>query len=378
MKTEATEKQKCIGKYIASLITAVLLTAAFFCMPSYGADIEYDNLENLLRAGNSALTDSSFQTGLENSEYQIAIFEEEYHELKLMYQDAKDAGDSDNAKIYQSYMKSISATLKNLKRSYQKNYAETSPSGRSFNKQAETLVQSTQAQMNSYNRMLLNAEAAAKAAEAARAKYSQMTNRYSVGAANEADVNAAYIDMLGKDIAKINYEEQVLALRQNLLKTLGIPDDGTVTIGKIPDPDPAAVSAIDHDADLQQYISYSSDVSSARTLKITNRYKEDEMELAMGDAVSEFEDLYQQLMAQLTSYYSSAQEYDAACRKWESAQRKAAAGMLTETDRLSAEAEYLSASAKYQTGRMQLKQSYEDYQWRLIVIGGGQSPSGRQ
>ena len=170
-----------------------------------------------------------------------------------------------------------------------------------------------------------------------------------------------------------SYEQQMASLRFSLLSMLGLEDNGQVTIGTIPEPDLAAIDAIDFQTDLQKAIGNSASVQSARhanagtTAQIQEKFKT--VAQAEGSAQADITASYEQLMAQKLTYQAAQEAYQGKLLEYQSLQRKRQAGMVGEADYLQGEADYLEALAAKETASMSLYQAYESYRWEVKGVG---------
>jgi hypothetical protein len=178
-----------------------------------------------------------------------------------------------------------------------------------------------------------------------------------------------------------SYRQQAATLRFELLSTLGITDSADVTIGSVPELDLSLIDAIDFESDLNTAINNNSSVKSVRHNKAGSYSEIDnkatsEM-VAVGNQTASFTDLYQQLLAQRTTYEAALDAFASAEITYNTLQLKKQAGMLSEADYLTGEASYLEALAQKETASMNLYQAYQDYLWEVKGIENNQMQGGR-
>ena len=359
----STEIRTAVRTAIRKVIVtsaAVMLAAVPLSMPVYAATVEYDGLRTVLEQSSPNL--SSLEQNLSNVQYQIDAYESARFEMQTLAEDAKASGDAAAQAEYERTAEQFTSQLSRLKKSYRKS---TEGDRSSLETTLNRLEKSAQSMFISYNRAVLNTATAQKNYDAAAASCNTTLNRYNVGMAGETDVAKASNDMLMRQNLLTSAQEQESTARRNLFNTLGLTDDGTVTIGTPPLPDTEAIAAIEPEADVARYVGYDSDVQSARHMKSSSPIKEGTEVKADGEARAEFYDNYNQLQADLQSYTAALSSYQSAQQQFASKQRRKEAGLLTETDFKSAEAAYQAALGTYQTAAWDLLSAYEAYKWAL-------------
>ncbi len=358
-------------KNLAAIVVVACCLTSLFVFPSFAEEeavtIEYENLRELLLAGNQSLKDSTdtYYTNIENYQNLIAAMTDERDFMKLKAKQYED--DDETSSQYSQNAANLTSSISQLTKQLGR---ATSTSGfLSTDKTIDSYVMSAQTVMNSYNQMLLNYNAEVKTAAAAEATYHTAMLQYSSGAATEADLNNALNSMIQEQNQLESYRIQVESLKNSLLTMLGIDTGTEVVIGTIPDPDIEAIESIDLATDLEKAVGNDSSVQSARH---TNAYTaSDRSTKAHNEAVAEgtvradLTDSYEQLMASLKEYEAACDAYTAAQITYESLQRQKSAGMLTEAEYLTGEAEWLTAVANKETAAMDLSQAYDSYQWEV-------------
>jgi hypothetical protein len=362
-------------KFAGALLAGVLM----FSTQAFAATVEYDNLRQLLIDGNLDLQQAtdSYYTNISNYENMITELTDERDYMKLlqsMYED-----DASAKEQYRRNASNLSTAITRLKSQLD---SQTSTSGfLSTDKTIDLYTMSAQTMMNSYNQMALNVSAKEKTAAAARKNYETVLLKYESGAATEADLMNASDQMQQQENLLESYRQQAATLRFELLSTLGITDSADVTIGSVPELDLSLIDAIDFESDLNTAINNNSSVKSVRHNKAGSYSEIDnkatsEM-VAVGNQTASFTDLYQQLLAQRTTYEAALDAFASAEITYNTLQLKKQAGMLSEADYLTGEASYLEALAQKETASMNLYQAYQDYLWEVKGIENNQMQGGR-
>ena len=330
------------------------------CTAVWAQNIEYDNLRELLIAGNTTLKTSALTDTIKELQEEITALESEHASMRLEYEIYKDE-DEGIAEQYRQNASSLNATVKNLKKTLNRLTKATGANETMIN----TLTQTAQTLMCSYKQMEMNVTAAQKSYDAAMSAYSSTSARYAVGMASETDVTDALNTMLTKQNVLSDYTIRRDSVRFSLLSLLGITDGGDVVIGDVPAPDVAAIAAVDYASDEALLLSYDTKLQSANHQNGANVLKEAEYTEALGEAYTSAKETYSNLQIQLLQYQAAQEAYQAAQAAYGTAQRKKSAGMMIEAEYLSQEAAYLSSYTAYRTQEMNLTQAYANYNWAL-------------
>lgn len=366
----------------AKTIAAVVLLC--FCLhfagaaPAFGAQdqagaqrIEYDDLRELLKAGNAGLKAKidDYNDNVQTYEDMRASLKWEQWDMESKAEDLKDS-DAGASALYASNADMLKSSARNIYKQIDKMTGEKSQ--RSLEKEADALTMTAQALMNSYNQMAVSARAKGKSAESAEAAYGAVKARYSIGAATLAEVQSAEQSLTNARNACAAMEEQAVQLKADLLLLLGMDPGAEVEIGEIPPPDLAAVAAIDVEADRNKAMGNNSDVLSARHTKAPStaaqNRREKQVAEAEGQAVAELEALYQTVLEKRTAYEAAAASWESARITYASLQRRQQAGLLTNTEYLEGEAAYLEKQAAWASASMALRQAYENYRWEVLGV----------
>ena len=245
-------------------------------------------------------------------------------------------------------------------------------STRSLEKSADTFTMTAQTLMNSYNQMVQNVEYQEKRVESLEAAFEAMGRKQAAGSATQAQLKEAQKNL---DTAKNSLESlrlQASQLRQQLLTMLGIEDSSQVVIGTVPEPDMAAIEAVDYESDKIRAMGNDKSVQNARhtsassTTEINIRFSL--VDEAEGTKEAAFLASYQNLQASKTAYEAALTAFQSAQLAYEGLQRKQQAGLLTVTQYLEGQASYLEKKAAKETAAMNLTAAYESYCWDVKGI----------
>ena len=267
--------------------------------------IEYGNLRELLKQGNLSLKES-----IEDYEDNVNAYQEIWDTLKReqdnMEDKAEDMDDEDSqtAGIYASNAAMLKSSASRIYSQLDTMTSEKST--RSLEKSADTFTMTAQTLMNSYNQMVQNVEYQEKRVESLQAAFEAMGRKQAAGSATQAQLKEAQKNL---DTAKNSLESlrlQASQLRQQLLTMLGIEDSSQVVIGTVPEPDMAAIEAVDYESDKIRAMGNDKSVQNARhtsassTTEINIRFKL--VDEAEGTKEAAFLASYQNLQASKTAY----------------------------------------------------------------------------
>ena len=333
--------------------------------------IEYGNLRELLKQGNLSLKES-----IEDYEDNINAYQEIWDTLKReqdnMEDKAEEMGgeDSQTAGIYSSNAAMLKSSASRIYSQLDTMTSEKST--RSLEKSADTFTMTAQTLMNSYNQMVQNVEYQEKRVESLQAAFEAMVRKQAAGTATQARLKEAKksLDTAGNSLESLRL--QAGELRRQLLTMLGIEDSSQVVIGAIPEPDMAAIEAVDYESDKNRAMGNDRNVQNARhtsassTTEINIRFRlADEAE---GTKEAAFLASYQNLQASKTAYEAALTAFQSARLTYEGLQRKQQAGLLTSTEYLEGQAAYLEKKAAKETASMNLAAAYESYCWDVKGI----------
>lgn len=355
------------GRMAVGLLTVLAVgMMAFPACAGSDATVEYDNLRQLLLEGNLDLkqANDSYESSKKNYQELMEQMRDEQDYMKFMaekYEDTEEeATYRSNAAILGAQATRLSKQLEAMNRQTRKLSVEEN---------TDSYTMAAQSVMNSYNQMVLHVTASEKSVEAAEASYEAMVKKHSAGAATAVQVSEAADRLSRQRNLLTSYRQQADQLRFRLLSMLGLPDDGTVTIGTLPEPDLAAVEAVNYEADKERAVNNNSSVQGVRhsragTTSEISRKSARETE-AVGNAEAEFLAVYQDLQTAKLQYQAATDARESARMSHDSLQLKQQAGMLSQTEYLQGEAEYLQKLADYGEASMNLTAALEGYRWAV-------------
>lgn len=351
---------------VAFLTAFMVAAVAFPAFAESGKTVEYDNLRQLLLEGNLNLqqANDSYESNKKNYQELMEQMREEQDYMKFMAE--KYEGTEEEA-AYRASAAVLGAQAARLSRQLESMNRRTR--ALSVEENTDSFTMAAQSVMNSYNQMVLNVNASSKRVQASEASYAATVKKQTAGMATSSEVLEAADRLDSQRNLLTSYQHQADQMRFQLLSMLGLPDDGSVVIGTIPEPDLEAVDAVNYEEDKEKAVNNSSSVQSVRhsragTTAEISRKSAQETE-AVGNAEAEFLAIYQQLQTARLEYQASLDAYESARIIYESLQRRQQAGMLSQTDYLNGEADYLEALAKRGSAAMNLQQALEDYRWAV-------------
>lgn len=347
---------------------AVLSPAgSFTVLADTVGSVEYENLRELVKAGNITLSQTLADYGDNIAAYQ-EIWDTLKWEQSKMEDSAEDFEDSDpetsslysaNASMLKSSASTIYSQLKNM---------TTEKNMKSLESAADTYTITAQTLMNSYNQLAVQTEAAEKSAEAARAAFETAEQKYALGLLTQEDLETVRETMTQSENALASLQEQAAQSQTSLLRFLGL-EGQEVSVGTIPEPDLEAIEAIDFESDSQKAVNNNSTVISARHESAPGsgqkKIRASSVREAEGTAQADITASYETLTAKLTAYEGAISAWESACLTYQSLERKQQAGMLSETEYLQGVADYYEAKAEKETASMELVQAYETYSWQV-------------
>ena len=282
-----------------------------------------------------------------------------------------DSSDSDYASRLSSYLSS-QIQADNLREQGDDNVEDGDVKKLEYDKTEAGLVKEAQELMISYWSQTYSLESLEQNKIQAQSSYDQTLNRLSAGMSTQAQLKEAQKNL---DTAKNSLESlrlQASQLRQQLLTMLGIEDSSQVVIGTVPEPDMAAIEAVDYESDKIRAMGNDKSVQNARhtsassTTEINIRFSL--VDEAEGTKEAAFLASYQNLQASKTAYEAALTAFQSAQLAYEGLQRKQQAGLLTSTEYLEGQAAYLEKKAAKETASMNLAAAYESYCWDVKGI----------
>lgn len=331
--------------------------------------VEYENLRELLKAGNFNLKQTKERQENNSAPYEEMreVLKEEQEYMEDMAKAYEEDGDVQMQEFYENHANQLKAAAGQV--SSQLRRLNSYSQEKSYEKQVDACLLTAQALMNTYNQMALKVKVQEKQAEALLASFQEIKSRYEAGLVKSEAVSQAANALTASENSLASLKENAAKLRSSLLSMLGLSDSPEITIGAIPEPDLAAIEAIDLESDKQTAVSndstYVSELNSrvkgtdARTLK--SRRIED----AAAEEMISLTSAYQELLNQKAQYEAALQSFQAAELDHQALLRKKQAGLLKSAEYLEGEAQYVSKQADKETAAMELKQAYETYCWEV-------------
>lgn len=370
---------RCLRLLAAGMLTVFLARSPFAVMaetdgsPDTAVSITYENLEALLTAGNLDLKEKNdtYLSNKENYQKMLQELRDEQDYMKFLAEQSDD--DSEEKAVYRANAAILGSSAERISKQIERLNNRTNTN--SYQENIDSYLVTAQTRMISYHQMMLNAAAKEKSAQAAERSWQKMVKRQTAGMATADEVLKAADTYSEQKNLMVSYQRQAAEARRQLLTFLGISDTDSVTIAAVPEPDLAAIDAIDFEEDCRKAIGSSSSVQSARhanagtTAEIARKFQT--VETAEGSAQAEITDDYQQLLAVRKNYAAAQDAFQSALLNYQALQRKRQAGMLDQEAWLTGEAEYLQAVADYGTASMALVQALEDYRWAVKGVAGG-------
>lgn len=339
-----------------------------------GCSIRYENLEQLLMAGNLDLkTQIDSQTSSrKNYQELLETLREEQDYMKFLAEASDE--DSDEEKMYRDSANDLAKSAANVSRQLKRLNSRSNTAA--LQDVIDTYLITAQSRYKSYKKMALHVAAKEKSTAAAERVWLEMVKRQSAGLVTADDVLQALDQYEQQKNLLASYQQQEKEQRRQLFALLGFSETDLeamdVVIEAVSAPDLAAMEAIDFEADCQKAVNNNSGVQNERHAKAGTSYEIERKAVtvteAEGSAEAAFVNIYQQLLAQKASYQAAIDAYESAKISWNTAQLKKQAGMLDATAWLECEASWLQAEADYQSASMDLVQAYEDYLWNVKGI----------
>lgn len=328
--------------------------------------IEYQDLEGLVRQGNSEISQM-----IRSQEDSLADFQEMWDILKweqlTMEQEARERKDEKipGAELYESNAQSLKLSARAVTRIMEGMTDKRAL--RSTEKAAAAKTLAAKSLMSSYYQLQLQAEASQMRAQAAEAAFEGASRQLSLGMVSQGEADQAEDEMRQAQNQAAKVRDQAEQLKRDLLNMLGLADrEQAVVIGEIPNPDLQAIDAINFQEDLKHAIGNDPEVLNARHERApgTSQKKQRARQAAEaeGNAQADFAAAYETLMTARTGYDGAKAVYEGSRMAWESIKRQQQLGLLSRIQWLEGQAAALEARAAWGQASMKLLQAYENYQ----------------
>lgn len=328
--------------------------------------VEYEDLGRLVQNNQSLQSETeSYTTSIANYQSLIESLEEERDYMKFL---AEKYEDDEQAEVsYKSNAAILGNSISQLNRRLAAQYRKSSTI--SVEKTIDSYIITAQTLMNTYNQMVSNVAVKEKTVQAAEASYEAAVRRQTSGTVTAAEVLEAADALTQEKNLLSSYQQQAAQARFDLLSALGIEDSVQVVIGKIPEPDLAAINAIDLETDMETAVGNNGAVQSARHTG-AGTYTEQALKAgaeteAEGNARASIQEAYEKIRSARLSYDAAQDSFESASLIYQSLLRKNEGGMLSQAEFLEGEADYRKALADRETASMNLYQAWESYQWEV-------------
>lgn len=334
-----------------------------------GTVVEYEDLRELLKAGNAGLKQTK-----EEQENSIApykemqdILQEEQKYMEEMAESYEDDGNTEMQEFYEERAKQLkmaaSQTGTQIRR--MSSYSQE----KAYEKQVDVCLVAAQALMNSYNQMEEQIKAQEKQAEYRKASCEEAAARYRAGLVKEDEVLSAENFLTASNNTLASLKKQRDEIKESLLSMLGLSGETEIQIGAIPEPDMEAIGAVDFESDKQTAVrndsTYVSELNSKVKGTDARELRSRRVEDAEASELISITSFYEELQNKRLEYEAAMEAYEAAGLQYQALLRKKQAGLLSQTDYLQGEASYEAKRAAKEVSAMNLFQAYESYQWEV-------------
>ncbi len=334
--------------------------------------IEYIELEQLIRTGNSSAVNT--QKSYENS---LEIYQVAYDSLISAKRDMinkadelEDEGAADELIAnYDQNAKILSSSAGQMKRSI--NSLNSATSQASINRTINSLVKSAQTLMYSCKQMEYQASAAEKRVEAQNAAYELASSRRQAGLMTETELLEAEKSLLNAQASLQSTKDSADKLKRQLAVMIGKNAD-EIQIGEIPAVTQEELAGMNLSEDKQKAVIADSNVKSVKKSTATGdtarKLRRQQLAEAEGTASLTMDELDQAVTEAKQLYEGAAASYAAAEKDYGALQTKYRAGMNNKSTYLSGEATWYTAIASYRSAEITFKQAVESYQWAIKGI----------
>lgn len=201
--------------------------------------------------------------------------------------------------------------------------------------------------------------------------YQSEQTRMNAGMSTQAKVLSASEAVSSAEASILSAKSSLEKTKESLTLMLGWSYGSEVTIGELPDPDPAQIEAIDVESDIQKALdnNYSLKLTekrlkNARTEKVRNTQEQTRKNQREAIATN-VKDSYTSLLLARSNYEQAVQACELEKTSMDSAERKLAAGTITRNDYQNQQSSYLTAEVNVRTRKLALLTAMVDYQWAV-------------
>lgn len=201
--------------------------------------------------------------------------------------------------------------------------------------------------------------------------YQSEQTRMNAGMSTQAKVLSASEAVSSAEASILSAKSSLEKTKESLTLMLGWSYGSEVTIGELPDPDPAQIEAIDVESDIQKALdnNYSLKLTekrlkNARTEKVRNTQEQTRKNQREAIATN-VKDSYTSLLLARSNYEQAVHACELEKTSMDSAERKLAAGTITRNDYQNQQSSYLTAEVNVRTRKLALLTAMVDYQWAV-------------
>ena len=192
------------------------------------------------------------------------------------------------------------------------------------------------------------------------------------GLATAYDVSQAQLQADNARKLQADLESGLRQIRSAIGQQLGYDAGEEFVIERIPDPDLAAIDAIDPEADRQKAFRSNSEITAAMAPADGSQAAADvrngNVNILRGRLDAAVDTLYSDLKAKRLLYEAAGSSAQLAEHMLDSAERQYALGLTGEPEYLGAKLQAVSEAASVETARLDLIEAYRKYQWALRGI----------
>jgi len=237
-----------------------------------------------------------------------------------------------------------------------------------------SLVKQAQQQMISYWSQYYTLDSLRAGKVQAEASLKSEETRMAAGMSTQAKLLSAQEALTSSDASILSAESSLAKTKESLCLMLGWTYGAQVEIGELPEPDLAAIDAMDPAADTQTalennytYKKTVKQLANARTdtVRETLTQTQKNQKEAIANSV---QNRYSSLILARSSYEQALQALEIQQHSYESAGRKLQAGTITQRAYQDQETAYQSAQVTVRTKKLALLQAITDYQWDVAGL----------
>lgn len=249
------------------------------------------------------------------------------------------------------------------------NDAETIKLG--YDRTEANLAKQAQDQMITYWTQLTQLESQRASVAQAESELQAVALRIAAGTATEANRKSAEETLLNAQASLASAESTLQSTKDNLIMMMGWSHGANVDIAALPEPDPAAISAVNPAADIEtaKANNYSlkstvKQLANARTETVRETLTETKR-TAEENIASNITSLYEAMKLSLSSYYQAQEALSIQQAAAETAERKKAAGTITQNGYQQIQTALTRARVTVNVRKLDLLKAYVDYQWAV-------------